>query len=124
VHIYNGLVASGFCQAGAIAALRADPSDLTTAVAEFQRRRDVVMGQLEGLPAISASGGWALLLDTEAMDISPPDASKRLLEQKVAATPMTAWGETVAPRHVRFVFSREPVERLHELGDRVRKALT
>jgi len=124
VHIYNGLVASGFCQAGAIAALRSDPSDLTTAVAEFQRRRDVVMGQLEGLPAISASGGWALLLDTEAMDISPPDASKRLLEQKVAATPMTAWGETVAPRHVRFVFSREPVERLHELGDRVRKALT
>ncbi|MDQ5816504.1 MAG: aspartate aminotransferase, partial [Actinomycetota bacterium] len=99
-------------------------SDLTTAVAEFQRRRDVVMGQLEGLPAISASGGWALLLDTEAMDISPSDASKRLLEQKVAATPMTAWGETIAPRHVRFVFSREPVERLHELGDRVRKALT
>ena len=105
-------------------AAAAGDSDLTTAVAEFQRRRDVVMGQLEGLPAISASGGWALLLDTEAMDISPPDASKRLLEQKVAATPMTAWGETVAPRHVRFVFSREPVERLHELGDRVRKALT
>jgi aspartate/methionine/tyrosine aminotransferase len=124
VHIYNGLVASGFCQAGAIAALRSDPGDLTSAVAEFERRRDVVMEEFAGLPAISASGGWALLLDTEAMGIPAPEASKKLLEQKVAATPMTAWGETVAPRHVRFVFSREPVERLRRLGERVRRALT
>jgi len=124
VHIYNGLVASGFCQAGAIAALRSGPDDLIKAVAEFERRRDVVMEELVGLPAISASGGWALLLDTEAMGIPAPEASKRLLEQKVAATPMTAWGESVAPRHVRFVFSREPVDRLKTLGERVRKALT
>jgi aspartate/methionine/tyrosine aminotransferase len=124
VHIYNGLVASGFCQAGASAALRSDPADLIKAVAEFERRRDVVMEELVGLPAISASGGWALLLDTEAMGIPAPEASKRLLEQKVAATPMTVWGETVAPRYVRFVFSREPVDRLRTLGDRVRKALT
>jgi aspartate/methionine/tyrosine aminotransferase len=124
VHIYNGLVASGFCQAGAIAALRSDPIDLTTAVVEFERRRDVVMEELKGLPAVSASGGWALLLDTEAMGIPAPEASKRLLEQKVAATPMTAWGDTVAPRYVRFVFSREPVERLRDLGTRVRTALS
>jgi aspartate/methionine/tyrosine aminotransferase len=124
VHIYNGLVASGFCQAGAIAALRSDPIDLTTAVVEFERRRDVVMEELKGLPAVTASGGWALLLDTEAMGIPAPEASKRLLEQKVAATPMTAWGDTVAPRYVRFVFSREPVERLRDLGTRVRTALS
>ena len=124
VHIYNGLVASGFCQAGAVAALRSDPQDLTEAVKEFERRRDVVMDELEGLPAVSASGGWALLLDTEEMGIAPPDASARLLEQKVAATPMTVWGDKVARRYIRFVFSREPVERLRELGGRVRKALT
>lgn len=82
------------------------------------------MEEFDGLPAISASGGWSLLLDTEAMDIPPPEASRRLLEQKVAATPMTVWGETIAPRYVRFVFSREPVERLQQLGDRVRRALT
>lgn len=124
VHIYNGLVASGFGQAGALAALRSSPDDLTKAVEECQRRRDTVMEELDGLPAINASGGWSLLLDTEAMGISPPEASTRLLEQKVAATPMTVWGETVAPRHVRFVFSREPVGRLQHLGERVRKALT
>jgi aspartate/methionine/tyrosine aminotransferase len=124
VHIYNGLVASGFGQAGAIAALRSDPRDLTEAVSEFQRRRDVVMEELSGLPAISASGGWALLLDTDAMGVTPAEASKRLLEQKVAATPMTVWGETIARRHVRFVFSREPVPRLRRLGELVHKALT
>jgi aspartate/methionine/tyrosine aminotransferase len=123
-HIYNGLVASGFGQAGAVAALRSDPDDLTTAVGEFQRRRDTVMDELSGLPAISASGGWALLLDTDAMGVPPPEASTRLLEQKVAATPMTVWGDTVAPRYIRFVFSREPVARLRHLGERVRKALT
>jgi aspartate/methionine/tyrosine aminotransferase len=65
-----------------------------------------------------------LLLDTEEMGIPAPEASRRLLEQKVAATPMSVWGESVAPRHVRFVFSREPVERLEMLGERVRRALT
>jgi aspartate/methionine/tyrosine aminotransferase len=123
VHIYNGLVASGFCQAGAIAALNSDPGDFERAVTEYERRRDAVVEELEGLPVVPASGGWALLLDTEAMGIPPPEASSRLLEHKVAATPMTVWGETVAPRHIRFVFSREPVERLRELGGRVRNAL-
>lgn len=123
VHIYNGLVASGFCQAGAVAALRSDPDDFHAAVAELERRRDAVMEQLRGLPAVTASGGWALLLDTEAMGIQAPEASRRLLEQKVAATPMTAWGGSVAPRYVRFVFSREPVERIGELGPRVHRAL-
>ena len=123
VHIYNGLVASGFCQAGAIAALNSDPGDFESAVAEYERRRDAVVEELEGLPIVPASGGWALLLDTQAMGIPPPEASTRLLEHKVAATPMTVWGETVAPRHIRFVFSREPVERLRNLGQRVRNAL-
>lgn len=123
-HIYNGLVASGFAQAGAVEALRSSPEDLASAVDEFQRRRDVVMEELGRLPAIKASGGWSLLLDTEAMGIPPPEASRMLLEQKVAATPMTVWGETVAPRYVRFVFSREPVQRLRQLGERVRRALT
>ena len=124
VHIYNGLVASGFCQAGAVAALRSDPQDFNDAVSEFERRRTAVMEELVGLPAVEASGGWALLLDTQAMGISPRDASERLLEEKIAATPMTVWGETVAPRYIRFVFSREPVERIREMGERVRKALT
>jgi hypothetical protein len=34
-----------------------------------------------------------------------------------------AWGETVAPKHVRLVFSNEPVERIALLGERLRAAL-
>ena len=122
--IYNGLVASGFAQIGTKAALEVGDDDVAQATAEYERRRDETMRQLEGLPAVPAHGGWALLLDTEAMGIAPADLSARLLEQKVAATPMTGWGGDVAARHLRFVFSREPVERLALLGERLRAAMT
>jgi hypothetical protein len=36
---------------------------------------------------------------------------------------MTGWGGAVAGRHVRLVFSNEPVERLQLLGGRVHLAL-
>ena len=62
--------------------------------------------------------------DAEAAGTTAADMSAALLEHKVAATPMTAWGETVAPRHVRLVYSNEPVERLATLGERVRAALS
>jgi aspartate/methionine/tyrosine aminotransferase len=55
--------------------------------------------------------------------LDPRDVSRRLLERKVAATPMAGWGGPIADRHVRFVFSNEPVARLAALGDRVRAAL-
>jgi hypothetical protein len=42
---------------------------------------------------------------------------------RVAATPMRGRGGEIADRHVRFVFSNEPVERLALLGPRVRAAL-
>jgi hypothetical protein len=36
---------------------------------------------------------------------------------------MTVWGEQVAPQYIRFVYSREPVERLSQFGERLRAAL-
>jgi aspartate/methionine/tyrosine aminotransferase len=122
-HIYNGLTSGGIGQAGAVAALGAPPDDLAAAVAEWERRRDVTLDQLEGLPAVRPAGGWSLLMDAEALGTSPPDLSRALVEQKVAATPMTSWGERVSPRYIRFVYSNEPVERLTGLGERVRAAL-
>jgi aspartate/methionine/tyrosine aminotransferase len=123
VHIYNGLVPSGFAQIGTVAALAAPDDGLAAANAEWQRRRDETLRQLDGLPAVRPSGGWSLLLDVAALGFDAAGVSARLLEQKVAATPMTGWGGEVAARHVRFVFSREPVERLALLGERVRRAL-
>jgi N-succinyldiaminopimelate aminotransferase len=49
--------------------------------------------------------------------------SRRLVERKVAATPMAGWGGPRAGEFIRFVFSNEPAERLQGLGARVRAAL-
>jgi aspartate/methionine/tyrosine aminotransferase len=122
-HIYNGLTAGGIAQAGAVAALRAPAADLSNAVAEWERRRNAMLAQLEGLPVVRPAGGWSMIMDAEALGISPPDLSLALAAQKVAATPMTAWGEHVAPRYIRFIFRNEPVERLAAFGDRLRTAL-
>jgi aspartate/methionine/tyrosine aminotransferase len=122
-HIYNGLTPGGIAQAGAVAALQAPADDLVHAVAEWELRRNAMLDQLEGLPVVRPTGGWSLLMDGEALGVSPPDLSRALVDQKVAATPMTAWGERVSPRYIRFVYSNEPVERLSTLGSRLRAAL-
>jgi aspartate/methionine/tyrosine aminotransferase len=123
VQIYNGLVPSGFAQIGTRVALGLPDDHLHAANAECQRRRDETLRQLEGLPAVRPAGTWSLLLDVAMLGHDCVEVSDRLLEQKVAATPMRGWGGDVADRHVRFVFSNEPIERLALLGDRLRAAL-
>jgi aspartate/methionine/tyrosine aminotransferase len=125
VHIYNGIVTGGFGQIGAAAALRLGDDDVRAAVAEWERRHEELARQCAGLPFVPAHGGWSALFDAEACGLTAPELSARLLEQKVAATPMNdAWGGRVATKHVRLVFSNEPVERLALLGERLREALS
>lgn len=122
--IYNTVVPSGFAQLGVAAALTARDAGVAEAVAEWQRRRDVLLAQLDGLPVVAPDGGWSALLDAHACGLTAPDLSQRLLDAgRIAATPMTTWGERVAPRYVRLVFSNEPVSRLEGLRERVRAAL-
>ena len=123
VHIYNGLVPSGFAQVGTRVALAMSDEHVAVANSEYQRRRDETLRQLDGLPAVRPAGAWSLLLDAAALGLDCVEFSNRLLEHKVAATPMRGWGGPVADRYVRFVFSNEPVERLALLGNRVRRAL-
>lgn len=122
-HIYNGLTAGGIAQAGAIAALHAPAGDLNQAVAEWERRRDTMLDQLTGMPAVRPAGGWSLLLDAEDLGVSPSDLSLALAAHQVAATPMTTWGEHVGPRYIRFVYSNEPVDRLTTLRERLTASL-
>ena len=125
LHIYNGIVTSGFGQAGAAASLRLGDKDVRAAVAEWERRHDALARQCDGLPLVPAHGGWSALFDAAACGLDPSELSARLLDQKVAATPMTdAWGGPVATRYLRLVFSNEPVERLALLGERLGAALT
>ena len=126
VGIYNVVTPVGLSQPGAVAALT-DPggAGVAEAVAEWERRRDTVQGELAGLPFVSADGGWSLLLDVGRLGFDGAAASEQLLERgRVAATPMTHWGRENAGRFVRIVFSNEPLGRLEGLGDRVRGALS
>ncbi|MBV9422157.1 MAG: hypothetical protein JOZ98_04555, partial [Solirubrobacterales bacterium] len=73
-----------------------------------------------GWPFARPAGGWSLLLDVAALGFSPEQASRLLLEQSaVAATSMMGWGDAVASRQVRFVFSAEPLARLGSLPQRL-----
>ncbi|MFN2386952.1 MAG: pyridoxal phosphate-dependent aminotransferase [Thermoanaerobaculia bacterium] len=127
VAISDVCVPVGIAQPGAAAALESPDSerDLAGAVAEWQRRRDAVVRELEGWPVRGAAGGWSLLLDAGKLGMTGAVASARLLERgRVAATPMNHWGRVHGEQYVRFVFSNEPVERLAGLGERVRRSLT
>jgi aspartate/methionine/tyrosine aminotransferase len=124
VHLYNVVTPTGIAQSGAAAALNAPPADLAAAVAEWERRRDALLRALGGFPLRRAAGGWSMLLDVRAMGHDSFTASRLLLERgRVAATPMRDWGEVNGDRFVRLVFSNEPVARLAELGDRLRRSL-
>jgi aspartate/methionine/tyrosine aminotransferase len=69
VHIYNGLVASGFAQVGTRVALNLADADRDEVNAELQRRRDETLRQLDGLPVVRPTGGWSLLLDVAALGL-------------------------------------------------------
>ena len=124
VHIYSGLLASGFAQIGARVALEQPPEDLAAANTEWQRRRDVVVAELAAYDVVPAAGGWSLLVDVSPRGLTAREAAQRLLERsRVAATPMDGWGPANGPQHVRVVFANEPPERLAGLGDRFAAAL-
>ncbi|HLY28068.1 MAG TPA: hypothetical protein VKQ72_17110, partial [Aggregatilineales bacterium] len=85
-----------------------------------QRRRDVILQELEGLPLVKPQGGWSLLMDVSGFGLTGEQASQRLLERgKIAATAMTGWGSQRSANFVRFVYVNEPVDRLRGLRARV-----
>ncbi len=120
VHVYNTTTPTALARAAATAVLRGDQAHVAACVAELERRRDTILDQLAGWPVVRPAGGWSLLLDAAALGVEAAEASRLLLEQSaIAATAMTGWGADVAARHVRIVFSAEPVERLETLGERL-----
>jgi N-succinyldiaminopimelate aminotransferase len=124
VGISNVVCQVGIAQDAVAAALESEDDGVAEAAAEWQRRRDLVLHQLDGLPVVPPHGGWSLLVDVGALGLDGETASARLFERgKVAATPMVGWGSDVADRYVRLVFANEPCERLAGLRERVLPAL-
>lgn len=122
-HVYNTTTPVGIARRAATEVLRGDQEHVAECVAELERRRDFMLEALDGWPVIKPGGGWSLLLDVAELGFSPEDASRRLLEEaSIAATGMRGWGADVAERHVRFVYSAEPLERLRGIPKRLEKS--
>jgi len=123
VSISNVVCQTGISMPGVAAALNAPDDGLKAAVAVWEQRRNVLLREMKGLPVIPPHGGWSLLLDAEALGMTPQELSEKLFKKaKIAATPMVGWGE-LAAKYLRFVFSNEPVERLIGVGGKIKKAL-
>lgn len=126
VGLTNVVCQVGIAQQAVAAALSAPDADDDVAAATdtWRQRCELILDQLADYPTIRPGGGWSLLIDTAALDLTPEQASTRLFERGlIAATPMTGWG-TSGHRYLRLVFSKEPVERLADLRARFDTALT
>jgi len=123
VSISNVVCQTGIAM-GAVAAAINDPDDgIGDCVAEWQRRRDVLLEELSEFEVVPPHGGWSFLLDVSSLGMDGPEASRRLLEKgKIAATAMVNWGGS-SSNYVRVVFSNESAERLRGIGQRFREAL-
>jgi aspartate/methionine/tyrosine aminotransferase len=119
-HVYNTTCPVSIARRAAAAVLRGDQGHVADCVVELERRRDTMLEGLPGWPFVTPTGGWSLLLDVASLGFEPEEASQLLLEEsQIAATGMRGWGDEVAERYVRFVFSAEPVQRLEEIPERL-----
>jgi aspartate/methionine/tyrosine aminotransferase len=119
-HVYNTTCPVSIARRAAAAVLRGDQGHVADCVVELERRRDTMLEGLPGWPFVEPAGGWSLLLDVASLGFEPEEASQLLLEEsQIAATGMRGWGDEVAERYVRFVFSAEPVQRLEEIPERL-----
>ncbi len=123
VGMANVVVPVGIAQDAAAIALERSPETLPAYVADLERRRDVLLKELEGLPVGVPAGGWSMLLRVSDFGLDGAQMSERLLAEGICATGMKGWGETHGGQYIRFVFANEPAARLEGAGARIRKAL-
>jgi N-succinyldiaminopimelate aminotransferase len=124
VHIFNGIMPSGFAQAGATAALIGPQDEVAASVAVYQRNRDVLVEGLSAIPGLqlqAPEGGYFFIANISALGVTSQEFCTQLLEEEnVATTPMMAWGsDDFGSEHVRFIFTNEPEERLREAAQRI-----
>jgi len=124
VHIFNGIMASGYSEAGAAAALSGPQDYVSVSVQTYQRRRDALIARLRtiaGMRLVAPDGGYFFIANIEAFAVASGDFCRRLLdEEEVAITPMNAWGsDDFGDHHVRFIFTNEPEDRLVEAATRI-----
>ncbi len=125
VSISNVVCQTGIAMGAVATAINDKDDGIASCVLEWQQRRDVLLQELKDFTVIPPHGGWPFLVDVTSLDMDGPEASRRLLDKgKIAVTAMINWGGSTARNYIRMVFSNEPVDRLHGIGQRFRDALT
>ena len=124
VTISNVVCPVGIAQQAVAAAIEAQDDGLVRCTATWQARHDLLIDTLRPhFDVIPAAGGWSLLIDMRSRGLSGAEASRRLLSEGIAATSMENWGLEDVARYLRLVFANEPVERLRDVAERLRRAL-
>lgn len=123
VHQYNVSCACAFAQAGAVAALKGSQDCVSTMVAEFRRRRDMVVpaiNSIRGLSCLNPGGAFYVWVNISQMGVSAEDFSIKLLEGKcVSSVPGTVFGDS-GQGYVRFSYANS-YERLEEAMRRLKQ---
>ena len=126
VHQYNVACACSFAQAGAVAALRGPQKCVAAMVAEFKRRRDLVVPAIngvEGLSCLNPQGAFYVWVRIARLGVAAEEFSMRLLERSyVSSVPGTVFGES-GQGYVRFSYANS-YERLEEAMQRLREYCT
>jgi aspartate aminotransferase len=97
---------TSFAQVGALAALECAADDVTTMVAAFAKRRDLIMEELAKVPKLKAfrsEGAFYVFCDIAATGLSAADFAARILEEaQVAVIPGESFGTS---KHIRLSFA-------------------
>ncbi len=98
IHQYNVSCACAFGQAGAVAALRGPQDCVTKMVAEFKRRRNLVVPAVNAIPGLSClnpGGAFYVWVNIRRTGVTSEDFSMKLLEGAyVSSVPGTVFGES------------------------------
>jgi aminotransferase len=97
VHQYTMLCAPTMAQVAAVEALRRGESEVKAMKREYDRRRRLFVSELErlGLPCFEPKGAFYAFPSIEGTGLSSEEFAEQLLkEQKVAAVPGNAFGES------------------------------
>jgi len=116
---------ANFVQRAGVAALRGPQDAVTSMVAEFQRRRDLIVDGLNAIPGFEVKrpdGAFYVFPDTRKTGVKSADLAHRLLyDAGVACLAGTCFGAH-GEGYLRFSFANS-VENIRDGLDRIRKAL-
>lgn len=107
-HQYMVSSANSFSQYGAVEALEGPQECVKKMVAEFKRRRDLMVSSIKDMPKISCvnpPGAFYIFANIKGMNMTSVEASDFFLEKAaVAAVPGTAFGDD-GEGYLRFAYS-------------------